>query len=65
MIIRGISVEKIKNLTEDEWNDLDLDTKKEYEYILSNASFFSDDFIDEMGSSGDWLSDIITEYLYT
>lgn len=65
MIIHGISLDEIKNLSDIQWQELDESLQKEYELILSYEHLLSEDFIDSKDSIGHWLSDLIVEYTCT
>lgn len=65
MIIHGISLEKIKSLSEAQWKELDDKTRIEYELILSYENLLPDDFIDTKNSLDRWESDFIVEFTCT
>lgn len=65
MIIHGISLEKIKALSERQWKELDDNTRKEYELILSYENLLPNDFIDTKNSLDEWESDFIVEFTCT
>lgn len=65
MIIHGISLQKIKTLSEAQWKELDDKTRIEYELILSYENLLPDDFIDTKNSSDRWESDFIVEFTCT
>ncbi|UKH38135.1 hypothetical protein [Actinobacillus pleuropneumoniae] len=65
MIIHGISLEKIKALSEAQWKELDDKTRIEYELIVSYENLLPDDFIDTKNSLDRWESDFIVEFTCT
>lgn len=65
MIIHGIPIEKIKSLSDEQWQELDEALREEYKLILSYENMLPDDFVDKKNSFNCWESDFIAEFVFT